>query len=323
MQNCTPQQRLPSHPKQPLGLLQQQPGIDSLSTTTGVVDESLRCDLCGVTASSEADLDMHRQGKNHKRRAREAELGHSGFSCVICSVLASSQELLDAHMHGKKHLKKLQELEAQRATPTCALCGLSFVDWAAKKQHELSPEHVARITEQQQQHRCEVCLVYATSAQGLREHCEGKEHHRKLTALNQAMADASASSPAKPPTAARGLDMAHSLGIRATTTTALPKLAVHVQVEPDQKQQETAVDDDSMPSKQAPAFCVDWKLVHGTGESSYGPKLDESLCDSPQDLADCVVETPHNGEPSLHTCVCAHTTRPCRGWPRFSVCVLT
>ena len=65
---------------------------------------------CGVWTRSRAEMQNHKNGKNHNKKSAKVYR----FECHLCLVTVTSQSSLDDHMRGKSHIKAVKQLEEQR-----------------------------------------------------------------------------------------------------------------------------------------------------------------------------------------------------------------
>ena len=112
------------------------------------------CNLCGVTATSEAHLEAHYSGKRHQRTLANTQVnGTAGaneaarYSCPLCNVTATSEAHLEAHFRGKQHLRKLAAATGNTAAlPTfhCTLCGITATSGEHLMSHFRGKQHQRR-----------------------------------------------------------------------------------------------------------------------------------------------------------------------------------
>ena len=73
-------------------------------------ESELFCEPCNVQVRYRHQMQVHKEGANHKKKFAKVQR----FYCPLCLVQASSQETLDNHMRGKEHIKRVMEREERR-----------------------------------------------------------------------------------------------------------------------------------------------------------------------------------------------------------------
>lgn len=64
---------------------------------------SLRCEVCGVSVTSDTLMREHIQGKKHLMTARLQEAKSGGRHCAVCDIVFTSVAQLAEHKKGRKH----------------------------------------------------------------------------------------------------------------------------------------------------------------------------------------------------------------------------
>ena len=73
-------------------------------------EAELFCEPCNVQVRYRHQMQVHKEGANHKKKFAKVQR----FYCPLCLVQASSQETLDNHMRGKEHIKRVMERDERR-----------------------------------------------------------------------------------------------------------------------------------------------------------------------------------------------------------------
>ena len=71
---------------------------------------NLRCYICKIETTDPRILEIHFQGKKHKKKLMEGENTNpsgNNFRCEICNLEATDENNLKMHFDGKKHQKNL------------------------------------------------------------------------------------------------------------------------------------------------------------------------------------------------------------------------
>jgi len=68
-----------------------------------------RCDVCDVSVASQHQMQIHMDGKSHRKKSEKV----ARFLCKLCRVEVTCQATLDSHFEGKHHIKRVK-LENER-----------------------------------------------------------------------------------------------------------------------------------------------------------------------------------------------------------------
>ncbi|KAL8541758.1 hypothetical protein ACS0TY_002858 [Phlomoides rotata] len=156
------------------------------------------CDICKVTTTSEAMLNAHLQGSEHRSNCESlkgsrfhAEDTRSSSSsdsppeippiknsrqewtCDICKVTTTSETTLNAHLQGSKHRSNCE-----------SLIGSKFhAEDTRSSSSSDSPPEIPPIKNSRQEWTCDICKVTTTSEATLNAHLQGSEHRSNCESL--------------------------------------------------------------------------------------------------------------------------------------------
>eukprot|EP00873_Tetraselmis_striata_P045965 jgi/Tetstr1/466229/TSEL_010786.t1 len=103
-------------------------GVEGQAAAPSSGSSRFVCQVCNVACTSEIHLEVHFQGRQHKRKSAALvaagglshhsfpNRGPSPFFCALCGVSATSSDHLASHFRGKQHVRKMR-LAAEQATP--------------------------------------------------------------------------------------------------------------------------------------------------------------------------------------------------------------
>jgi len=72
--------------------------------------KELYCEDCDVWVRSRDQMQMHKEGANHKKKSAKV----TRYRCDLCLIEVPCQDTLNNHMKGKDHIKREKQLQEQR-----------------------------------------------------------------------------------------------------------------------------------------------------------------------------------------------------------------
>ncbi|KAL8554888.1 hypothetical protein ACS0TY_002896 [Phlomoides rotata] len=156
------------------------------------------CDICKVTTTSEATLNTHLQGSEHrsnceslkgsKFHAEDTRSSSSSdsppeippiknsrqeWTCDICKVTTTSETTLNAHLQGSEHRSNCESLKGNK---------FHAEDTRPSSSSDM-PLEITPIKKFQQEWNCDICKVTTTSETTLNAHLQGSKHRSNCESL--------------------------------------------------------------------------------------------------------------------------------------------
>ncbi|XP_039289254.1 uncharacterized protein LOC111059254 isoform X2 [Nilaparvata lugens] len=129
-----------------------------------------RCDICNVTSTTQAQLDVHLDSPKHAKKLRTLGINvivpisvpnndqrnHMKFECKICKIRTYTEETLQVHMSSAKHLRKLKKVSGEGLvdadgcgpasifTYMCEICNVKADTYELLDIHVSSKKHKSR-----------------------------------------------------------------------------------------------------------------------------------------------------------------------------------
>ncbi|CAN1795709.1 Zinc finger protein 346 [Linum perenne] len=163
------------------------------------------CNICQVPCSGYTNFMQHMEGRKHKNRQLEVELGRKDCSvgesprrwCETCKIWCMNEDLFQSHLGGRPHKNQAQkfvagedsgkQIVAAKQVFNCDLCRIECSSEELLILHFKGKKHsaaeLAKVSDgggntgnQQGRHWCDLCNIWCIDKQSLEMHRRGKRH---------------------------------------------------------------------------------------------------------------------------------------------------